>query len=89
MAAHFNPAPRTGSIAIFRRDCERIATTHSLPRIVDPEIREPVTWTVGFSIPFALLKRYCPVRLPRSDVRWRANFYRFIRLKRTLCCEAP
>ena len=76
MLFHYNPAPRTGSIAIPMLDCERVAKSHSLPRIVDPEIQEPVTWTVGFSIPFALIERYCPVHLPGQNVRWRANFYK-------------
>jgi hypothetical protein len=48
----------------------------SLPRKVDPEIREPLTWTLAMSIPFAVLERRIG---PLGDVtgqRWRANFYK-------------
>jgi hypothetical protein len=73
---HFNAGVRTGRIEIPGRDCDRIAGTHSLPRRVDPEIREPVTWTVGYAIPVALLSRYCPVSMPKPHALWRANFYK-------------
>jgi hypothetical protein len=53
-----------------------VAVCHSLPRIVDPEISGPVTWTLEFSIPFALLERYAgPLGCPAGR-RWRANLYK-------------
>lgn len=73
---HFNAGVRTGRVEISGSDCGLIARTHSLPRIVDPEIREPVTWTAGYAIPFALLRRYCPVTAPKPQALWRANFYK-------------
>lgn len=73
---HYHPEGREGGIAVPRGDCERIVRAHSLPRIVDPEIREAVTWTVQCALPTALLGRYSPVTAPAPQVRWRANFYK-------------
>jgi hypothetical protein len=57
-------------------DCAGIVKAHSLPRRVDPEIRDPVTWSVACAIPIALLGRYCPVSAPKPQALWRANFYK-------------
>ncbi len=57
-------------------DIERISIAHSLPRIVDPEIQDSVTWTVEYRLPFKLLTRYAPLRAPDTGTRWRANFYK-------------
>ena len=73
---HFHPGGAKGGTEIPGSDCDRIAKVHSLPRIIDPEIREPVTWTVGYTLPIALLSRYCPVSVPGPKVLWRANFYK-------------
>ncbi|HAR96399.1 MAG TPA: diguanylate cyclase [Deltaproteobacteria bacterium] len=72
---HFNSTPRAG-IEISEDDCERIVKTHSLPRIVDPEIKESLTWSVACSIPLDLLSKYCPVDRPKRGGLWRANFYK-------------
>jgi hypothetical protein len=76
MLFHFNTGSRKGRIEIPGSDCDKIAKTHSLPRIVDPEIQEFVTWTVEYSIPTALLSRYCQVSPPKPHALWRANFYK-------------
>jgi hypothetical protein len=73
---HFNSGLKKGRIEIPASDCDKIITTHSLPSIVDPEIQESVTWTVEYSIPIALLRRYCSVSTPKPHVLWRANFYK-------------
>jgi hypothetical protein len=73
---HFNSGIRTGTIEIPGIDCEKIVKAHSLPRITDPEIQEPVTWTVEYSIPIALLRRYCEVSMPKPHALWRANFFK-------------
>jgi hypothetical protein len=57
-------------------DIERIEIAHSLPRVVDPEITEPVTWTVEYRIPFVMLEKYSRVTRPKQGVEWRANFYK-------------
>ena len=72
----FQPAPRQGTISIPESEYERIKVAHSLPEVVDPEIETPVTWTVEYRIPIALLAKYSPVTYPAPGVTWRANFYK-------------
>jgi hypothetical protein len=48
----------------------------SLPRRVEPEIAQPVTWTLRFFIPFALLEHYLGPLGPVANQEWRANFYK-------------
>ncbi len=55
---------------------ERIDLAHSMPRIVEPEITDPVTWTIEYRIPFEILTQYTEVSRPASGVEWRANFYK-------------
>lgn len=76
MLFHFHPGVGKGRIEIPGSDCDTIAKAHSLPRILDPEIQESVTWTVQYAIPIALLSRYCPVSTPKPQALWRANFYK-------------
>jgi len=48
----------------------------SLPRVVEPEITEPVTWTLQFFIPFVLFEKFLG---PLGDVAgqaWRGNFFK-------------
>lgn len=76
MLFHFQPGGGKERIVIPKIDCSKIRVAHSLARIVDPEIKEPVTWTVSYQIPIVMLKRYCQVTLPAPQVEWRANFYK-------------
>jgi len=76
MLFHFHPGGEREGLVIPKGDCTRIRCTHSLPVIVDPEIKEPLLWSVGYSIPLALVKRYCPVVMPAPRVEWRGNFYK-------------
>lgn len=73
---HFQPGAGKERIVIPKGECDKIKRTHSLPAIVDPEIEEPVTWTVGYRLPLALLKKYCEAIPPAPRVEWRANFYK-------------
>ena len=57
-------------------DIQKIEIAHSLPQIVDPEITEPVTWTLEYRIPLAMLEKYSNVTRPKQGVVWRANFYK-------------
>ena len=63
-------------VSIPKEECSRLERAHSLPRLVNPEIAEPVTWTVEYRVPLALLQRYCRVVAPAPGVVWRANFYK-------------
>lgn len=73
---HFQPGTGRDRIIIPRKECSQIRRIHSLPIRVDPEIQEPVTWTVGVCIPLALLKPYFPLVWPAPGVEWRGNFYK-------------
>jgi len=57
-------------------DIKMIEIAHTLPQIVDPEITEPVTWTLEYRIPLAMLEKYANVTRPKPGVVWKANFYK-------------
>lgn len=76
MLFHFQHAPRKDPVEIPVNVCSTVCRAHALPRIVDPEIGEPVTWTVRYGIPVALLNTFCPAVSPRPGVSWRGNFYK-------------
>lgn len=74
---HHQIVPRKNAVAVDAADLERIEIAHTLPRIVDPEITTPVTWTVEYRLPMDILGRYAPHMLrPAPGVRWRANFHK-------------
>lgn len=55
----------------------KVKVFHSLPRVVDPEMTNPVVWTLEASIPVSIfdacLKETVP---PLAGRTWRANFYK-------------
>jgi hypothetical protein len=57
-------------------DVKMIEIAHSLPEKVDPEITDPVTWTLECRIPFAVLQKFSNVTIPKKGVAWRTNFYK-------------
>lgn len=57
-------------------DIQKIQIVASLPKVVDPEITKPVTWTMSFRIPLSMLEKYTNVVRPKPGVSWRANFYK-------------
>ncbi len=76
MLFHFQTIPRKNQTVVAARDYQSISYAHSMPRIVEPELVGPLTWTVEYSIPFAVLKNYCDVEVPVSGTVWRANFFK-------------
>ena len=56
--------------------CDRVEVATSLPKIVDPEITSPTTWTIEYRLPVSILESYAAVTAPRPGVVWRANFYK-------------
>jgi hypothetical protein len=74
MLLHFQQVPRENSIHLSASECSAIQIAHSLPRIVDPELPEPTTWTVEYRLPLAILEGYCRVDKPSPQNVWRANF---------------
>jgi len=62
--------------AIDVSEIEKIEVAHTMPRLVDPEIAEPTTWSVELRVPLDMLGRHIPVVRPAPGVVWRANFYK-------------
>ena len=73
---HFQKIPRKDPVSITRKDFEKVRIAHTLPEIVDPEIKDPVTWYVEYRIPFEILNNYTDIINPERGVRWQANFYK-------------
>ena len=61
---------------VSEEDCKKIQLLKSMPKIVDPEINGPTTWTVKYAIPYSILKKYADVDIPAAGTQWRANFYK-------------
>ncbi len=57
-------------------DYQQIHRYASFPQIVEPEITKRVVWTLEFTLPFAVLKRYTQLTKPLKGAVWRANFYK-------------
>lgn len=68
--------PWTDYVKLDSIHIARIDIAHSLPRIVDPEIEKDTTWTIECKIPLSMLQEYGRISLPRTGVRWKANFYK-------------
>ncbi|MDP3469673.1 MAG: carbohydrate-binding family 9-like protein [Daejeonella sp.] len=71
----YNPNPRIGPKP-NAEDIKKIEIGHSLPKIVDPEISGPLTWTVEYRIPLNMLENYSKISRPKKGVIWKANFYK-------------
>ncbi len=55
-------------------DLDTVERFHTLPRIVDPEIVEPVTWRLGFRIPLSFFVKYARIDTNLSGQVWHTNF---------------
>ncbi|HVV01784.1 MAG TPA: carbohydrate-binding family 9-like protein [Verrucomicrobiae bacterium] len=55
---------------------KKIQARSSLPARVDPEIAEPVEWTLRFFIPFGVIEHFAGPLGTISGQIWRANFYK-------------
>ena len=78
MLMYCQNSPDYKSVPISGTDLSRIKVSHSLPRIVDPEITEPTQWTVAYRLPVAMFKKYFSAEFqqPAPGVTWRANLYK-------------
>jgi hypothetical protein len=78
MLFHYQHSPGQDSVPLSVEELSEIDVSHSLPKIVDPEITDPTSWTVSYRLPIDLLRKYLPARLqrPAPGVTWRANFYK-------------
>ena len=55
---------------------KQIHVRSSLPRVVEPEITEPMTWTLQFFITFSVLEKYAGPLGEVSGQTWRGNFFK-------------
>jgi hypothetical protein len=72
----YNIIPRKESKMLENSDFEKIEIAHSMPKIVDPEITEPITWTIEYKIPLSMLEKFSKITRPKQGASWRANFYK-------------
>lgn len=54
----------------------KIEIAHTLSQIVDPEIKDELSWSVEYRIPLKMLEKYTSITYPEPGVEWRANFYK-------------
>jgi hypothetical protein len=73
---HYNLVPRKESKELSKEDIIKVEIAHTLPQIIDPEMKDPVTWTLEYRIPIAMLEKYSVVTHPKKGVEWKANFYK-------------
>jgi hypothetical protein len=73
---HYNIIPRKEFIRLDVEDIKKIEIAHSMPRMVYPEITEPVVWTIEYKLPITMLQKYSKVTYPEKGVRWKGNFYK-------------
>ena len=78
MLMYYQRSPEHKSVPISSTDLSRIKVSHSLPKIVDPEITEPTRWTVAYRLPVAMFKKYFSAEFqqPAPGVTWRTNLYK-------------
>jgi hypothetical protein len=49
---------------------------HSLPERVEPEISDPVDWTLGWAVPLSVLEAYVGMLRSKPLREWRGNFFK-------------
>lgn len=76
MLFHFQTIPRKGSVALTEKELSRVDVNRTLPKVVDPEIREPLTWSIEYRVPYEILQPYLEFDLPHVGTQWRANLYK-------------
>ena len=70
------PAGLADALPIPEDEAARVGVRSSLDALVEPEVAEPLTWTLQFRIPFALLAAHAGAPCPAEGQVWRANFYK-------------
>jgi hypothetical protein len=73
---NYTITPRKEHVKLELEDIKKVVIAHSMPQLVDPEITEPVTWTIEYRIPLAILEKVSHVTRPKKGVVWRANLYK-------------
>jgi hypothetical protein len=73
---HYNIVPREKITELDPADIKKIEIAHTLPQVIDPEIKDDVEWSLEYRIPLSFLKKYSHVTTPEPGVIWKANFYK-------------
>jgi hypothetical protein len=68
--------PWNDFVKLSNDDISKIEIAHSLPKKVDPEITEPITWTIECRVPLDVLRKYGSVTKPGPGIEWKGNFYK-------------
>lgn len=55
---------------------QRIKVEAVLPRVITTELREPLTWTLKFFVPFFVFEQYVGKLDHISGATWRGNFFK-------------
>jgi len=55
---------------------QQVKVKSSLPAKVDPEIAEPVEWTLQFFIPYTVMGAFIGIPKPEPGGVWRGNFFK-------------
>jgi hypothetical protein len=61
---------------VKEEDFSVVEIAHTLPKKLEQEISEPVTWFLEFKMPLSLLAKYGNFTRPEKGVQWKANFYK-------------
>lgn len=73
---HYNLEQKREKFIYAPEKVMQIDVAHSLPELVLDEITNPITWTLAYRLPIALVKEFAEVKTPLSGTSWRANFYK-------------
>ena len=76
LLGYVNPTDRSQSRRLTVEEIMKIEIAASLPKVIDPEITEEITWTIEYRLPIVILQNYSAVTMPVKGVEWRANFYK-------------
>ncbi len=60
--------------ALTPDECRTVEIISTMPRTVDPEITDPIQWSVRYRIPLAIFEQH--IGEVDFDHPWRANFYK-------------
>jgi hypothetical protein len=61
--------------SIPEQHSKQIEVLSSLPKAIDPEIKEEITWFLALYIPFSFFKLYTPIKKINSSI-WQGNLYK-------------
>ncbi|HQE81364.1 MAG TPA: carbohydrate-binding family 9-like protein [Candidatus Hydrogenedentes bacterium] len=61
---------------LLNRQAGMMQVYHSVPGVIFPERREPLTWAVEYSIPLAVLEEFVGAIGDPAGQTWRGNFYK-------------